>query len=60
MRDLAIEIKLDTLKKLYFYKFLPWRKKLNSMRNDGHFSQLQKYLYIWMERVTFHDVPSLF
>jgi hypothetical protein len=34
------------------------------MRNDGHFGQLKifskKRLKICIERVTFHDVPSLF
>jgi hypothetical protein len=34
------------------------------MRNDGHFGQLKifskKVTYIWIERVTFHDVPCLF
>jgi hypothetical protein len=30
------------------------------MRNDGHFGQLQKDLHIWLERVTSHDVLSLF
>jgi hypothetical protein len=34
------------------------------MRNDGHFGQLKiftkKGLHIWIERVTFHNVPSLF
>jgi hypothetical protein len=71
----AIEIKLDTHKTLFSQIFTFEKKKLIKfiinlifkikiyMKNYGHFGQLKmlskKGLHIWMERTTFHNVPSL-